>query len=57
LQTMTIFHPLNSLFVSRNLWLILLSKILLLLNVVNNASKSSTTQRIPNLRLFFLQLT
>ncbi len=35
-----LFHPVNSLVVSRNLWLILLSKICLFLDLAKNASKN-----------------
>jgi hypothetical protein len=35
------FHPLSSLLVTRNLWLILFSKIGLLLNFVKHATKNS----------------
>ncbi len=51
---MRIFHPVNSLVVSWNLWLILLRKIWLFLNLVKHTSKISKILRIPNLCLFFL---
>jgi hypothetical protein len=47
---MRLFHPENSLVVTRNLWLILLGKILLFSNVHQKISK---ILRIPNPCLFF----
>jgi hypothetical protein len=38
---MRLFHQVNSLVFTRNLWQILLSKILLFLNLVKHASKNS----------------
>ncbi len=52
--SMMIFCPVYSLVVSRNLWLILLSKILLFLNLVKCTSKIYKILRIPNLCLFFV---
>ncbi len=49
---MRIFHPINRLVFSRNLWLILLSKIWLLLNLAKPA-KISKILRNPNFSLFF----
>jgi hypothetical protein len=40
-HAMRLFHLVNSLVVSRNLWLILLSKFWLFLNLVKNTSKNS----------------
>jgi hypothetical protein len=37
---MRLFHPVNRLFVTRNLWLVLLIKIWLFLKLVKHASKS-----------------
>ncbi len=48
--TMRLFHPVNSWVVSRNLWLILVNKIWLFLNLVKHTSKN---QGIANLSLFF----
>ena len=50
---MRIFHPVNSLVVSRNLWLLLLIKILLFLNLVQDTLKIYKILRISNLCLFF----
>ncbi len=52
---MRLFHTVNSLVVSKNLWLILLSKISLLLNLVKHTLKILKILRSPNL-CFFLQL-
>ncbi len=46
------FHPLNSLVVSRNLWQILLGKIWLYLNLVKHSAKFYKSLRIQNLCLF-----
>ncbi len=51
-----IFHPVNSLVVNRNLWLILLSNIGQFLIQSNTQQKFSKILRITNLWLFFLQL-
>ncbi len=42
---MRLSHPVYSLVVSRNLWLILLSKILLFLNLVKHTSNNSNVSK------------
>ncbi len=53
---MRLFNTVKSLVVSRNLWLILLSKIWLVLDVVKYTLKNSKILRIPNLCRCFLWL-
>ncbi len=51
---MRLFHPLNSLVVTRNLCQISLSRIWYFSNLVKHTSKNSKMARIPNLCIFFL---